>query len=73
MTKDTVVQTQEPDEVAIRELSPVECCIEELREVLPEAFREGQLDSDRLLALLRGPWSSTRPDVGACRILIASG
>jgi adenine-specific DNA-methyltransferase len=54
MTKDTVVQTQEPDEVAIRELSPVECCIEELREVLPEAFREGQLDSDRLLALLRG-------------------
>lgn len=54
MTKDTVVKVQGPNDVALRELSPVEFRIEEMRDVLPDAFREGQLDPARLLALLLG-------------------
>lgn len=53
MNSDTVVQDQALNEATLRELSPVEYRIEEMREVIPDAFREGQLDSSRLLSLLR--------------------
>jgi adenine-specific DNA-methyltransferase len=54
MTKDTVLQNRPLDEVVLRELSPVECRVEEMRETFPDAFREGMFDPERLLALLRG-------------------
>ena len=54
MTEELVVKVHAAEEVALRELTPVECRLEEMREVLPEAFREGQLDPARLLALLHG-------------------
>ena len=41
------------DDVRLRDLSPIECRLEELREVFPEAFRDGAFDVDRLLALLQ--------------------
>jgi adenine-specific DNA-methyltransferase len=54
MTKETVAMVKSPDETGMRELSPVECRIEELREIMPGAFREGQLDTALLMALLSG-------------------
>jgi|GEM_PF-3894103 len=47
MTKKDKVQNRVPDAATLRDLSPVECRIEEMREVFPDAFREGLRDAAR--------------------------
>jgi len=62
MTSQNVHQEMLVTQTTLRELSPVEARIEELREHFPEAFREGGFDADRLLAVLReGPEPAVAP------------
>lgn len=59
MSETSVAATESSESTVLRELTPLEARVEELRGFLPEAFADGVLDSARLLSLLRGEGDSS--------------